>query len=152
MPDFSFIRAGYPVIGVCHDYEIAKYGLDWFDEILNQLRSIGFNKFLTLRELVGYLCSDITANLFNDKIFIEVDISNTGGIKDKHNSRYFFNNPMEIFITLPENKYPDTIEIEGKYWHNYNLDTSGRNLEITLPPFQLKDKQTIVLSLTNCLE
>ena len=145
-PDFSFSHSGYPLIGVFHDDDIVKRGMEWLDEIIKGWKEKGINKFITLRELVGYLCSSVEAYQEDNNMYIEVNISKTGGVSNTHESRYFFKHRMVIYIKVPKGKVPKAIEIEGKVWEDYEYYQPQCQVRLTLPPFRSKDEHKILVT------
>ena len=145
LPDSSFAAAGYPIVGVFHDYDIAVNGLGWLEETIDQCRKSGINRFMTLKELSGYLCAALSVCLYNNTLHLEVDISGTGDVSNKHESRFFSHKPMSIEITLPKGRKLESIEVEGNTFQNYEQNTLKRVIKLTLPPFGLKDKQAVTV-------
>ena len=144
-PDSSYVNAGYPVVGVFHDYDIVVRGLGWLEETINHWCESGINRFMTLRELSGYLCAFLSAHQDNNRLYFEIDISGTGNISNKPESRFFSKNPMVIEITIPKKKKLMSIEIEKSPWLNFRQNESKRLINLTLPPFGFKEKQEVTI-------
>jgi len=82
-PDESYLKSGCPVVGVFHDFDIVKKGVNWLEETVNNWEQKGVSRFMTLRELTGYLCSSIETFQDGNRMNVSVDVSKTGGVSDK---------------------------------------------------------------------
>lgn len=142
-----FSESGYPVVGVFHDYDIIKRGIDWLKGILKSWQEARIQRFITLRELASYLCSSIEVYLDEEKMHIEVDISKTGAVLNTPTSRYFSHNEMKICIQIPKEKKPRDIEIDKEPWGNYVCNHALNQITLSLPPFGLHEKQHITIAL-----
>ncbi|HRV95066.1 MAG TPA: hypothetical protein P5526_23105 [Anaerolineae bacterium] len=142
----SVSAAGYPIVGVFHDYELVQRGVNWLDTVINEWREFGINKFVTLRELAGYLCASVEAESDDKTLAVRVDISNTGDVADSLEQRHFFNSEMTIDITLPNGKIPATISVDGSPWQQFEYCRSTRKVKLTLPPFFEKDYQEVTVT------
>jgi len=145
-PNSSYVNAGYPVVGVFHDYEIAHKGIDWFEGIIRDWKKKGIQQFITLRELAGCLCSSFEACFEDKELRISVDISKTSGVSNKPESRYHCKHKMIIDITIPKGETLHSVMVDGVPWDQFELNPS-RQLKITLPPFQNRDRQNISILL-----
>jgi hypothetical protein len=143
--DRSMADSGYPIVGVFHDYEIANRGLSWLELCLSSWKKEGINRFMTLRELAGYLCAVIEACYMDDRIYLQVDISKTGGTSNHTDSRYFYRHEMEIEITLPEGKAPVGVLADGVKVTEFDHDRAKGEMRLKLPPFREKGKQKIIV-------
>lgn len=141
----SITKAGYPIVGVFHDYEIVNRGLAWLDSGLNSWTKAGINRFMTFRELVGYLCSTIEACHKDNQIYLSVDISNTGGVSNQADSRYFYRHEMKIEVTLPEGKVPVDVTVDGVNITGFDYNKVKNEMTLKLPPFIEKDIQEIIV-------
>jgi hypothetical protein len=144
-PDSSFADAGYPVVGVFHDYDIVRRGVTWLEEIIRGWGKHGIKRFMTLRELAGYLCASFEAYQDHDVLYVEVDISNTGDVSNHRESRYFSNHTMDIEMTLPQGRILDSVAVDGAPWNTFEYDQPKKQLKLILPPFHTKDKQEVVV-------
>lgn len=79
-PSSSIQAAGYPVVGVIHDYEI-KAGLEQFRHIIKKWRQAGIKSYISLNSLVGSLCSQIDASYSVKESRIEARIALPAGSK-----------------------------------------------------------------------
>lgn len=145
-PEFSFSAAGYPVIGIFHDYEIAQMGVVWLRKKIHEWQKVGVKKFNTLRELSGYLCSKIEAHVKDDSLSLTIDISDTGDVADTPESQYFSKHQMEIDITIPKQKIVETVSIGNTHWKNYYYNEPLGLLKVSLPAFNNKTLQEITVS------
>ena len=145
------VNSGYPVIGVFHDYDIANNGADWLNQIIKDWKEIGIKKFMTARELAGYLGATINARQSLNSICIEVSISKTGGVSGKKESRYFYDNIMVIEIILPEKTKLKSVFIENRIWEDYTLYQSKGLVELNLPPFKNKDRQRVDINIEKAI-
>lgn len=142
-PSISHLESGYPVVGVFHDYDMSTRGKDWIDETIRQWLELGFNKIITLKELAGYLCASINGKISDKTMYIDVDVSRTGDVSNKIESRYFFQKSMEIEVTIPKKSKIKAIELEGKRYEGFTKSSSSNKIKLSVPPFFYKDKQVI---------
>jgi hypothetical protein len=147
-PDSSFLNSGYPIVGVFHDFDIVNKGVNWLEDTIADWKKHGTERFITLREFVGYLCSSIKAFQDKNKMHVEVDVSRTGDISDKLESRFFSANRMFIDIALPKGKKPENIIVDGDLCREFEYSTSNNRIKLPLPPFKRKDRQEVIISLT----
>jgi hypothetical protein len=145
-PDPFYVTAGYPIVGIFHDTDIITKGLNWLESTIKDWKKYGINRFMSLKELVGYICSSINAYQDQNRLYIMVDISETGDVSNALESRYFSNHEMEIYITVPEGTILKNIEISGKIYNDYEYDKRVRKIRLTLPPFQSKHEQKILIT------
>jgi len=145
-PEYSFSAAGYPVVGIFHDYEVAKMGVVWLNEKIQEWQNVGVKKIIPLRELCGYLCSEIEAHTTDDFLSLSIDISNTGDFADTPGSQYFSKHQMDIDITIPKKKTVKTVSIGDTHWQNYHYSKSFGLLKVSLPPFNNKTRQEVTVS------
>jgi hypothetical protein len=146
-PNSSFVKAGYPVVGVFHDYDLVKRGIGWLETTLTGWQQQGITRFMTLRELAGYLCASLTAYQEGDALYVEVDIFNTGDVSNRPENRYFSKHTMDIEITLPQGKIPEAVVIDGTPWNTFQYDVPENRCSVTMPPFYAKDRQTVSVRL-----
>jgi len=147
VPDPAYSHAGYPIIGVFHDNEIATLGTSWLEQTLNDWAKIGYDRFITLRELAGYLCASIAACSMHDSLSITIDISRAGNVRNTPGSAYFSQHQMAIDITLPKGKQLNALFVDKVPWHDFHShDTEGR-LTVNLPIFHDRSRQEVIVAL-----
>ena len=146
-PDGSYLKSGCPVVGVFHDFDIVKKGERWLEDMIDNWKQKGVSRFMTLRELAGYLCSSIETLQDGNRMNIRVDVSKTGGVSDKPESRFFSAHRMSIDITLPEDRRYAVIHVDGDPCSDFEYDEANRQIKLSLPPFRMKDKQEIAITL-----
>ena len=79
-PSSVISKAGYPVIGIVHDYEI-KGRLDGFVNIVEKWSANGIKRFTSLRNLTASLCSSIDAHYSVEDSRMNVDIAFDADVK-----------------------------------------------------------------------
>jgi hypothetical protein len=146
-PDESYIKSGYPVVGVFHDFDIVRKGVHWLEKTVDKWKQKGISKFMTLRELAGYLCSSIETLQDGNRMNIRVDVSKTGGVSDKPESRFFSSHRMSIDITLPKDQTLAFIHVDSNPCNDFEYDKAHGQIKLSLPPFRMKDIQEITITL-----
>ncbi len=73
-PSASIAKAGYPFVGVVHDYEV-RTGLDEFRSVLRRWRGAGIKTSISLNSLAASLCSEIDASYSANEGRMEVRIA-----------------------------------------------------------------------------
>ncbi len=73
-PSTSIPKAGYPVVGVVHDYEV-KPSLDQFRGVIRKWMAAGIKRYISLNSLAASLCSQIDAHYSIQESRIEVRIT-----------------------------------------------------------------------------
>jgi hypothetical protein len=73
-PSASIAKAGYPVVGVVHDYEV-KSSLDEFRGVIRKWMAAGIKRYISLNSLAASLCSQIDAYYSIKESRIEVRIA-----------------------------------------------------------------------------
>jgi len=72
-PSSSVSKAGYPVIGIVHDYEI-KGRLDQLSRLIDRWSNAGIRRFISMNDLAVSLCCSIDARYSKQESSISVDI------------------------------------------------------------------------------
>ena len=145
-PEPASVSAGYPIVGVFHDYDIAKKGINWLEGVIKAYRRIGIEKFMSLREFADYLSASIEAYWQEDKLKLEVDIANTGGVSNHPSSRYFFDHNMLIDIHLPKEKRIESVTVKEDPRFRVEHESSRGHVKLNLPPFKHRDKMRVIIS------
>jgi len=143
----SFSKAGYPVVGVFHDYDIVKGGAKWLEKVIKDWKNKGIEKLITLGEAAGYLCSSIKTNSSENEIVVEIDISKTTGVSEKLKSSYFSRNQMMIDVRLPQGKTVKDIFIEGHACKDFEYKSQEKSIKIRLASFEARQTQSILIKL-----
>ncbi|MCB0165114.1 MAG: hypothetical protein KDI79_12860 [Anaerolineae bacterium] len=146
-PTPSIFHSGYPIVGVFHDYELAQEGVNWLNTVIEAWKEQGITRFISLRELTGYLCASVDAYQEANTFNIEVDISHTGDIKDNSTSRHFSEHQMTLDVTLPFERKPVSITVDGRPYPIPDYHSATHQLQLTLPPFKALDKRKIAIKL-----
>jgi hypothetical protein len=150
-PTSMFAEAGYPFVGVFHDYDMVKKGVGWLEEIAGQWREKGVTRFISLRELVGYLFSSIVAHSKDDELVFTVDISDTAAVSAHWDSRYFAHQSMNVNVRIPDAKLPTEVVVNAQPWNDFLFSQESGELVVTLPPFHKKTYQEVLVRLNdNC--
>ncbi len=135
-----------PVQIYIHDWDIALNGFNWFDEFLTQWEeTYNLKRIISLRELVGYYYSAVSAIKSKDSISFQIDIKGTGGRSDKPGDRFFSTHKMRVYLHLPKD-WSMSMALRGffkakaKIGSNIeNLQYDGRNWFFELPEFASKE-------------
>jgi len=73
-PSTSIVKAGYPLLGVVHDYEV-KTSLEQFRRVLRRWMAAGIKRCVSLNSLAASLCSQIDASYSAKDAKMEVRIT-----------------------------------------------------------------------------
>ncbi|MGH7494853.1 MAG: polysaccharide deacetylase family protein [bacterium] len=144
--DASLIVEGFPVIGYMHDRDIALLGSAWLARGMRGWQGVGIRRFVTFRELAGLLRAKITAHVARHSVSGWVDISGTGGIGDRHESRYFAQHEFPLHVTLPAGRRATRAVLNDSTHADITI-LSPREIMLRLPPFTHTAEQRFVIQL-----
>jgi len=113
-PSASIAKAGYPVVGVVHDYEV-KPSLDQFRGHIRKWRAAGIKRYISLNSLAASLCSQINAYSSIKESRIEVRITLAAATRSSRRPTARVRTEILVQIILPQgSSYTgDSIDITG---------------------------------------
>lgn len=126
-PAKSYFESGYPVIGLFHDYDLIEYGNEWLEELITGWKKAGVKRFISFKELAGYLFTEIEGRINGDRIVLTINTSNS--------SNYFTDHEMVLKLRLPQEKTIERVEIDTKVSKDYKTVGGKGVIRITIPPF-----------------
>ena len=125
-PSASISAAGYPVVGVIHDYEI-KQGLELFRSIINKWTTAGIRRYISLNSLAASLCSHIDARYSSQDSRIEMSITLPATAKSDRRLKFAAGADIRVKVALPEGSSykEEPIEITGGLLESVEQSTGG---------------------------
>lgn len=139
--------AGYPFVGVIHDYEIKNNGLDHFQHIIDGWKAFGVKRFISFNELAISLCCSISAIFKESESRLDLFIDFCNNFYSKTLVSEFKGKKLILRITPPRNFIfsKEDILISGAGLHSINQSIQDnvamilltiehkKNAEISLP-------------------
>jgi hypothetical protein len=111
-PTASIEKAGYPVIGVIHDYEI-KLNLGRLRSIIDKWKAAGVKKYISLNSLAASLCSQIDAYYSVRESKIEVRIILPATTSHRHRTPRAAHVSLRIVLPRRCSYAKEAIDIAG---------------------------------------
>jgi hypothetical protein len=134
----------YPVVALLHDYDIVRKGIGWLENVICSWREAGVQKYITFKELVGYLLAEVTSVAYGDRISISIDLSQTGN----GHSGFFTNNKMELYVQIPKGRKVENLSIRNHSDIPTIKAASNGFLAVSMQPFMTTNTATIDINLS----
>jgi hypothetical protein len=140
------LRSGYPFVGVVHDYDIKKKGIQEFEEIIEKWRLNGIKRFISMRELALALCVSLNGYYLEteSRIGLTVDMPQRSQTDSLVNG--FAGTNLGLNIVLPENMMiiENCVSLLGATLLSIQHSTQTNTVEVLL---KLESEPTITLNL-----
>jgi hypothetical protein len=129
-PDKKYSESVYPVVTLFHDYDLTN-NVKWLADHLTKWEKAGIQRFISFKELAGYLFAEVNGGSDNEKINLLVNISKPIG----HSIKYFSENDMTIMIKIPNGKDVETVKVNESFLENYKIIPETNEIKIRIAPF-----------------
>jgi hypothetical protein len=113
-PNAAWFDAGLPVVGYCHDFDLARQGVDWMSQWLDQWRAVGARQLMDLRELAAVVGRRLLFEKRDGKLLLTVERESAPALV----------RPLAVFLRMPGRQLPSHVSV----W----LD--GRDLSLQIHP------------------
>jgi hypothetical protein len=100
-PNSCFLRSGYPFVGVIHDEDLSKTGLEQLENMIQGWMNQGVKRIISLRELTASLCLSLKSwfSTCPAALRIEADLPN---ISRNDSPNHFAGTQILLRTVLPE--------------------------------------------------
>lgn len=130
-PSSSVAKAGYPVIGVVHDYEI-KGKVDHLCRIIDRWAEAGVKRFISMNDLAASLCCSVDARYCKEESSLSIDITLPAVVSSEGSAMPARDPEIAVKVAFPVRASCDAAAIDAKGATVVSMEQSEHRLNLLI--------------------